>query len=220
MKDIHFIGGACALAGLVIGFAGGTIWADKKLSKEYAAASAAMRQAYEMAVNVEPSEPVSSEEELTFAGLKSSIPSDPDTFSTKVNDDGFGQPVVFDMATPHTPGTGANPYHTAVAAVETSSELFVSGGINDYGISYLEAEEFEDEGDGFQKFNVSFVMDGINHQFFLDGVQMDDWDERLGDSIVVDFMKFFQIAPAGTPPVLYVRNHKRVEDYEVIAESP
>lgn len=109
-----------------------------------------------------------------------------------------------------------NPYHTAVAALDTPFETFVSGDVNAYGISYIEEEEFYDE-DGRNKLSVQFVMDAYHPTFFIDGEQIDDWDSRLGQSIVVDFNR---LVPPGINPVLYVRNHKTDDDYEVTAERP
>lgn len=108
-----------------------------------------------------------------------------------------------------------NPYHKAVAASATPHEMFVSGGINDYGVSYIEEEEYHDEDEGRFKGQIIMVWNDSDPRFFMDGVLIDDWDKRLGDSIVVDFTR---LVPPGAGEVLYVRNHKTDEDYEVIRE--
>jgi hypothetical protein len=110
----------------------------------------------------------------------------------------------------------ANDYHKAMSAVETDVDLFVEGGINDYGISYLEEEEYMEE-DGRFKGQITIVMEETQPSFFMDGKQISDWDQRVGDSIIVDFQK---LVPPGIPPVLYVRNHRTDEDYEVLREIP
>jgi hypothetical protein len=110
----------------------------------------------------------------------------------------------------------ANDYHKAMAATETGTDLFVEGGINDYGISYLEEEEYMEE-DGRFKGQITIVMEDTQPSFFMDGKQISDWDQRVGDSILVDFYK---LVPPGVPPVLYVRNHRTDEDYEVLREIP
>lgn len=99
---------------------------------------------------------------------------------------------------------------------ETSIDMFVDGGINDYGISYIEEDEFDDENGNF-KGHVALVLEENNATFFMEGVEIKDWDERLGDSIIVDF---YRLVPPNAPPILYVRNHKRDEDYEVTRELP
>lgn len=107
-------------------------------------------------------------------------------------------------------------YHKAIAAVETPTELFVAGGINDYGVSYIEEEDYHDDGDGRFKGRVDIMMDDHQPIFLMDGTPIDDWDKRLGDSILIDFYK---LVPPGVDPVLYVRNHRTGEDYEVVQVS-
>ena len=53
--------------------------------------------------------------------------------------------------------------------------------------------------------------------FYIDGQEINDWDEKLGDSILIDF---YRLVPPGIAQVLYVRNHKTDEDYEVVREIP
>lgn len=106
-----------------------------------------------------------------------------------------------------------NDYDKAIAATETPVEVFVAGGINDYGISYIEEEDFQDEEDGRYKGRIDIMMDDHQPIFLMDGAQIDDWDKRLGDSILVDFYK---LVPPGVDPILYVRNHRTGEDYEVV----
>lgn len=114
----------------------------------------------------------------------------------------------------HLPET-VNPYHKAVTAAETPHEPFVDGGINDHGVSYIEEEDYLDE-DGRFKGKIDIMMDDGTPIFLMDGKQIDDWDKRVGDSIVVDFYK---LVPPGIDPILYVRNHRTEEDYEVVLVS-
>lgn len=109
-----------------------------------------------------------------------------------------------------------NDYQKAIAATDTPVELFVDGGINDYGVSYLEEEDYLDE-DGRFKGKIDILMDGMNPIFVMDGQQIDDWDKRLGDSILVDF---YRLVPPGVDRILYVRNHRTDEDYEVVWVTP
>lgn len=105
-----------------------------------------------------------------------------------------------------------NPYHKAIAATETPVDVFVGGGINDYGVSYIEEEDYLDE-DGRFKGKIDIMMDDHNPIFLMEGEQITDWDQRVGDSILVDFYK---LVPPGADEVLYVRNHRTDEDYEVV----
>lgn len=112
-----------------------------------------------------------------------------------------------------------NHYKKALEKTEiqdTPVELFVDGGINDYGMSYIEEEEYFEENGNF-KGQVTLVQDGNSPTFFMDGVQIQDWAERVGESIAVDF---YNLVPPNAPPILYVRNHARDEDYEVTREIP
>lgn len=109
-----------------------------------------------------------------------------------------------------------NPYHIAVSAKETPVEQFVDGGINDYGMSYIEEEDYQED-DGRAKEQIVILMDEHNPIFLQDGAEIRDWDERVGDSILVDMFRF---CPPGKPQILYVRNHKTDVDYEVVREQP
>lgn len=108
-----------------------------------------------------------------------------------------------------------NPYHKTVEATATSHEMFVEGGVNDYGVSYIEEEDYLDD-DGRFKGKIDIMMDDQTPVFLMDGTPIDDWDKRVGDSILVDFYK---LVPPGIDPVLYVRNHRTDEDYEVVLVS-
>lgn len=113
-------------------------------------------------------------------------------------------------------GVANNNYQKAISAVETPIELFVDGGKNDYGMEYIEEEDYLEE-DGRFKGKIDILMDGTNPVFLMDGDEIDDWDQRVGDSILVDFYK---LVPPGLEPILYVRNHRTDEDYEVVRVSP
>ena len=110
-----------------------------------------------------------------------------------------------------------NAYHKAVEAMETPVETFVDGGVNDYGVSYIEEEDFLDSDDGRFKGHIEIILGGNEPTFMMDGEEIDDWDERVGDSILVDM---FNRCPPGTSDALYVRNHRTDEDYEVVRVTP
>lgn len=105
-----------------------------------------------------------------------------------------------------------NPYHRAVTATETPVEVFVGGDINQYGISYIEEEDYLDE-DGRFKGKIDIMMDDMNPIFLMDGQPIDDWETRIGQSILLDM---YQLVPPGADDILYVRNHRSDEDYEVV----
>jgi len=51
----------------------------------------------------------------------------------------------------------------------------------------------------------------------MDVEPIEDWYELIGDDIL---RQFYQRVPVGGEPVLYVRNHRRDEDYEVVQVIP
>ena len=116
------------------------------------------------------------------------------------------------------------PAHTDLPAVErfldelevsTPVERFldeVASTVNEYGISYIEEEEFMED-DGRSKERVDFMIDTNLPYFFIDGVQVDNWTELLGGSLLADF---WTLTPPGDGAVFYVRNHLNNTDYEVI----
>ena len=201
----YWAGVAAALGiGGIIGFVGGGLALDRTLRKEYDESTRMMQRAYERALNgdIEPVAPEESEEMVIAPEDGTMMTNQVNTFGGKI--EGGYKPMA------------ENPYHKAISATETPVDLFVDGGMNQYGISYLEEEEYQED-DGRLKTQVSLILDNGDPLFFIDGEQIDDWDQRLGDSIVVDF---FNLAPMGTSQVLYVRNHRTEEDYEVILETP
>lgn len=126
------------------------------------------------------------------------------------------QPTAEDINQAEADPNAGNRYSKALELDETKTEIFVDGGINDYGVSYLEQEDYEDE-DGRPKYRIDLIMDNSDAIFLMDGEQIHDWDQRLGDSILVDFYKH---VPPGTDGILYVRNHRTDEDYEVVRVTP
>lgn len=206
-RELGFIGlGGGLIGGFLLGVSATIEWAELRANKKYEESSASMRRAYEAArINHRVDEPVIAEDELEVA-----LPS------------GRMVAVTGDISnvnvTPLDREPTKNRYHQAIEAVATPIETFVEGAINDYGISYIEEEEFHDEGDGRFKGQITWVIDDTNPTFFMDGHQISDWDERVGHSILIDFDK--HVPQNISPQVLYVRNHQTGEDYEVIREIP
>ncbi len=181
-----------------IGYATGVLVTDSRLRKEYEESARSYRRAMEL-TEVKGEAPEITEEALI------------DVDTIVYNDIKVFNPDVVD----HKPLI-TNPYHTAVNAFETPVQQFVNGEVNAYGISYIEDEEFLED-DGRAKYSVTIVMDAHNPTFFMNGEMLEDWDTRLGASIVKDFL---DRVPPGINPVLYVRNHKTEEDYELTPEHP
>lgn len=109
-----------------------------------------------------------------------------------------------------------NDYARALEAQATPSEDFVEGNTNIYGVSYIEEEEYMEE-DGREKLRVDLIMADDNPIFLLGGAPMDDYADRIGESILRDM---FTHCPPGVPPILYVRNDRTGEDFEVERVDP
>lgn len=212
MKIAYWPGvGAAFCLGVIAGAAGLRVSLEKKLSEEYDKKAARLQNSYEVAlmlIESEKEKPAAEEEELNLDGdLDMAIEELDEQFEKK--DELLAEGGEIEVIS-------ENPYHKAVSATETPIELFVDGGINDYGISYIEEEEYLDE-DGRFKGKIDIILDEHNPIFMMDGQPIDDWDKRVGDSILVDF---FKMVPPGLDQVLYVRNHKTDEDYEVVRVVP
>lgn len=195
-RDWIGIGAGLVLTG-VIGFGLGAWTTEEKQRKKYEEASASMRKAYELA-RQKPLEERPAETEGELIVIDTSMPAE-------VKD-----AVSFDTLTSFSPAM-TNPYHSALA---TEVEAFVNGEVVN-GLSYIEEEEFELEDDR-DKHHVTMIVDDHQPVFFLDGMLMADWEERLGASIVTDL--FSRTPPQLDERILYVRNHRLGEDYEVSLE--
>lgn len=108
----------------------------------------------------------------------------------------------------------ATPDYIAAATQYANPEQFLPE--MDYGISYIQAEEYEED-DGRPKEQITIFINDGEPIFMQDGQPIDDWAEKVGDSIMVDF---YTMVPPGEDRVLFVRNARRDEDYEVIQEMP
>lgn len=155
--------------------------------------------------------PAETEEELgePITGLDE-ILATPISIVTRLGDD----QVIPDQRVGDEDKDTKNPYHVAVAAtvVPTPIETFVAGDVNEFGMSYLEEEDFLDE-DGRMKNRIDiFITDG-SPIFVLEGEQIEDWADRIGANILLDMYK---LVPPGLDKILYVRNNRTDEDYEVV----
>lgn len=218
--------GGIAVGSFAAGFATCRLWLEAQLREELNTSVEAAKRAYEMAAEAAEKKidgPVTTEDidfnevavhqdvVIENARLHSiSLDHQPNAF-------GEGIVVVEEKAdaVPEIMSVHEADYQKAVAAVETPVDVFVSGGVNDYGISYIEDFEFQEE-DGRYKYHIDILMDEHVPIFMMEGMQIEDWDQRLGDSILVDF---YRLVPPGVNPVLYVRNHQIGEDYEVVMVS-
>lgn len=195
--------------GSILGFVAGWTALEerthKKYEAQYAEAQASMQRAYEMALN----EPESVEQILETIDTDHNQVAMPETTANGLQ--------VFDPQNPagFIPET-VNPYHIAVQAPATPIEMFVGGQPNAEGISYVEDDEYLED-DGRLKLRIEILIDEAHPVFFLEGVPIDDWAQRVGVSILADM---YDRTPPGLEAVLYVRNHRTDEDYEVVFITP
>lgn len=197
--------------GVLVGWTACRVKIEGKVREEYKVSQKAFQNAMRLASQTEPEAPVENEIDL-FKDVPPPPVEKPDFSDIEVTDN--QGTVIVSGEIEQTD----NPYHKAVAStiIETPVEVFVDGGINDYGMSYIEEEDYLDE-DGRLKLKIDIFMDDFQPRFMMDGQPCDDWDKRVGDSILVDF---YNLVPPGAEPVLYVRNHRTDEDYEVVRVVP
>lgn len=182
------------LTGAGIGYAWAQAEAETKARKKYEAYSASLSRAMELARQQIAEKPATSEEEL-------------DTIFSDDKELTVGGEMVVEVPI-------ATPDYIAAATQYASQDTFVPE--MEYSISYIEDEEYNDD-DGRPKEQISILMGSDAVPLFMqDGQVIEDWAEKIGDSILVDFYKR---VPPGAERVLYVRNSARDEDYEVIQEN-
>ena len=198
------------LGGALCGFAASYTTVELKARKNYDLKLDSVKRAYEEAIHLAqqktliPETLTEAAEELT-SRLEQDTPL-PVTFAEPVV-----EPEPSDLPT-------KNPYHTAVEAISTPLQVFVQGEQNQFGISYINDEDYLDDGDGRFKGRIDIIMRTPEEPLFvMEGEPIDDWEKRLGTSILIDF---FTLVPPGAEPVLYVRNHRTDEDYEVVQVLP
>lgn len=194
-------------AGLIIGVGAGWVALEDRLSKKYEESMESIQRAYELALNVDPVEGI----DLEY----NRVAIIPDEFQPPATHDTMGSVEIYDPKAPHNVAT-QNPYHQAVAAPPTPLDAFVNGTANAEGIAYIEEEEYQEE-DGRLKQRIEVLVEDANPVFFLDGQILDDWADRVGSSILADM---YERVPHGLDMVLYVRNFRTDEDYEVVMVSP
>lgn len=218
-RMFYWVGvGSAFAAGVISGVAGVRVALEKKLRTEYAEREEMMQRAYEQALEMGLAEKEAPEGDVedgvidTLHQLEISLDEMPNAFGEGI------LTVGGDIVKEGEPEEKTvNPYHRAVEATATAHEVFVDGAVNDYGVSYIEEEDYLDE-DGRFKGKIDILMDGENEVLFvMDGQPIDDWTDRIGESILVDF---FKLVPPGVDPILYVRNHRTDEDYEVVRVAP
>lgn len=217
MNKIYWIGvTAAAGIGIIVGYSAAIVKAENKSRAKYKEEVESMARAFEIALDanrhMETTKRVElKEEEIDFNEYSSFVETPP---SQEVLNTPLAEVQPEFVITKDEPSE--NDYHKAMAAVETPVEQFVAGGVNDYGVSYIEPEDYLED-DGRVKYRVDLLMDEHRPIFLMDGQPIDDWDVRLGDSILLDF---YNLVPPGVDPVLYVRNHRTSEDYEVTRVEP
>jgi hypothetical protein len=80
----------------------------------------------------------------------------------------------------------------------------------------IDDEQYSEE-DGRAKEQIQVFMGEGEPYFVQDGMVIEDWQEKIGDNILVMFYQNF--TPDHTEPrVIYVRNNDRGEDFEVLQE--
>lgn len=197
---VGVLGGLIAGAGL--GYIYSVASVEKKVREEYAASARMRQRAYEIAKDLEGEAPAESEdhvkvfEEIELISI--SIDTEPNAFGGTLEVDYSPQEH--------------DPYHTPPQIIDQETGQVVEI----ERLSYISEDDYHEE-DGHAKETLTFIGDGVDVHFFEDGVEIEDWKDRIGEGFLVDFQRY---VPYGEDPVLYIRNHATDTDYQVIKEVP
>lgn len=200
------------LGGIFIGVGIGTQWARVELdryyrqkgeefvSQQYRAMQAAWTD------RQEAEQPAETEEGLVQWDISNNTPEmdGPDTSDDAIIVGGAALLVQED-------GTPSSEYNEQAGVYAASTMLD--------GISYISEDDYNEE-DGNEKEQISVHMNGDETLFVHGGDVIEEaaWKEMIGETILIDFFRNFQ--PQVRERVLYVRNHRRGEDYEVFQVFP
>ena len=80
----------------------------------------------------------------------------------------------------------------------------------------IDDDQYSEE-DGRAKEQIQVFMGDGEPYFVQDGLVIEDWQEKIGDNILVMFYQNFPPDFTGAR-VVYVRNHERGEDFEILQE--
>lgn len=188
--------------GILIGVGLAYSEAERRARKKYEAYSASLSRSMAQARQQAVERPVLSEEDLQWESVKTEMSTIFDHGEIKVG----GEMVVENPI--------ATPDYVGEATRYADQSMFVPE--MEYSMAYIQDEEYHEE-DGRPKEQIVIFMGSDDVPLFVqDGLPIEDWAEKIGDSILVDFYK---MVPPGAERVLYVRNNSRDEDYEVIQET-
>lgn len=191
------------LGGISIGVGIGSQWARTELDRFYRKkgeefVSQQYRIMYESFRVTEPEAPAEAEHELENNGIKL----DMDRIEQYDGPDTSEDAIVVG-------GTAIlEPDEYQKAAAD-----YMVPGVSDE-ISYISEDEYNED-DGNTKEQITIFLQAGNEEplFVCGGDPITNWQELIGDTILIDFYRKFM--PTDTERVLYVRNHRRGEDYEV-----
>lgn len=222
MNKSALIGAGLFLGGVAVGIAGSYTALEAKFRKQYNESEALLKNAYETAKAFNnTSADIQLDQALEDEKAFQDEIFDEEAIKARVIENLKANSVSLD-STRNAFDEGIEVvqktnYATAVTATETPVDVFVQGDTTVYGMSYIEEEEYEED-DGRAKEQITIMLQSdMEPVFIMDGDPINDWPARIGDSILVDFYKH---VPPGVEPVLYVRNHRTDEDYEVVMVSP
>lgn len=190
------------VSGIGLGYLYTEISVEARVRKEYEESAEMRRRAFDLAEQyrnpaeapeVDPEEEVRVIDQLEVTSI--SLDVGPNAFGGKIDYKPLEE----------------NPYHTPPQVLDETGEQ-----VELVPIMYITEEDYI-EADGRAKEQLTFVGDGNVVHFFEEGVEIEDWKDRLGESFLVDFQK---LVPYGADLVVWVRNQKTDTDYEVIREIP
>lgn len=192
MRSLMLVGGGI-LIGVGLAYGDATIRAEKAARERYDEALESHKKAMDMSETLREAwtteAPAEQEEELIF------------------NADGAVLAINTEQELP----PGYVQEYVEKAAVYGDSAHMVQAQPMEIIDDDLYAEE-----DGRAKEQITVFMGDGEPYFVQDGMVIEDWREKIGDNVLVMFYQNF--GPDAKERVIYVRNHERGEDFEVIQE--
>jgi hypothetical protein len=196
------------LGGISIGVGIGTQWARVELDRYYRKKGEefvsqqyrAMSEAFAKR-QIEPEAPAEEEHHLILGDVNGLDGPDSSANAVYVG----GQAIL------ETPIADLHPTDYVALASEYAHPNMLDG------ISYITEDDYNED-DGNAKEQISIMLGGEAPSFIHDGIPISNWAELIGETILVDFHRL--IPPGETERVLYVRNHRRGEDFEVFQVMP
>ena len=196
MRSLMLVGGGI-LIGVGLSYADATVRAEKKIREAEARQYETMLRTFERIGSHEAEAPAEEEEHLTFNAEGTVFGSDGTIMTEELQ---------------HTPPPGYVQEYVKQASVYGDNAHILEA----QPMEIIDDDQYSEE-DGRAKEQIQVFMGDGEPYFVQDGIVIEDWQEKIGDNILVMFYQNFTPDHTG-PRVIYIRNNERGEDFEILQE--